>query len=70
MLVMTKIQVNYLLLSLFLQNTAKGWGYLKFPLGCTEQNQKKQGFATPALEDSPLVSFPWYPCRATQFSYG
>lgn len=70
MLVMMKIQVNALLLSLLSQNMAKGWGYLKLPLSCTEQNQKRQGFATPALEGSPLASFPWYPCRATQFSFG
>ena len=53
---MMKIQVNALYLSLLLQNVAKGWGYLKFPLSCTEQNN---------CQDSHLAPFP---CRAPKFS--
>lgn len=48
---------------------AKGWSYLQLPLGCGEQNQTRQSFAVPALEGSPLASFPWSLCRATQFGW-
>ncbi|KAM4655213.1 uncharacterized protein AAGF69_010168 isoform 1-T1 [Amazona ochrocephala] len=34
----------------FVPALTKGWGYLKLPLSCTEQNQQRQGCATSALK--------------------